>query len=322
MKFLHCICLFLLALPATGTPPPPLPVLVVGPVRPDAHITNQRLPETVRTALISAFAECNEISVQMDHQYQSDTPEEKIRQLKEIEEMIIANYIDHRRFDQLNPADKARINTFRAEIQTRYLVFGQLLQNPLDAEREYSLTIHVVEVATWAYVFSPETIEFNMRDIQTQKAVKQKVVQMIREKGRNKGFCLGRDPQEKARTLRELDQAVRRLVLAEWFFPRDPEIQHQVAEYIQSEVTYEHYLHQKLIVMASMFRDYQRKGPGFAPQLSRELAGHLIGTLEEVIGMNTDPLQQEGLRAKQRYYQEYLQKQTRKKTKPAAFPRA
>ncbi len=307
--------LLLLALPAWGAILPSMPVLVVGPVRSEAKNPDNKLPEMVRTALLSAFAECSEIEVQMDHEYLAGVPEEKIRQLKAIEEMMIAHFVDNRPIDQLSVADRAQIQVFRDEIQTRYLVFGQLRPNPADGEREYCLIVHVVEIAKWARVFPPETIHFSMHDMQTQQVIKRKMLQMIREQGRYRGFCLDANATGNVRTLQELDLATRRLALAEWFFPSDPEIRRQVAEYTQSEVTYEHYLNQKLIVLGSKFREYQRKGSGFAPQLSRELAGHLVGFLNEVIGITSDPLQQDALRAKQRFYQEFLQKPPAPKSK-------
>ena len=301
-----CLC-FLLACLAVVSNAQSAPILVVGPVPIDTHINNAALSETVRAAIVSAFSDCSDISVQLDHQYRANTPVAKIRQMKEVEEMIIANYTEHKGLSQLDPTSKKKIEDFRSNISTTFLAFGNLSQNPLITNSEYRLTVHVIGVSEWNYVFITEAIEFNKQDIQNENRIRKKVLQAIQEKGKSKQFCIptGQPKEQKMDKKKGLDSEIQKLALLAWFYPNDSTIRKAVIEYTDTQETKEHYLHQKLIALMKLLHDYQWK-EAVPVNMSIDVAEELIIILEKLIGYSKEPMQKEDLKAKRDWYRSFI----------------
>ncbi|MBK8969103.1 MAG: hypothetical protein R3D58_18280 [Saprospiraceae bacterium] len=282
------------------------PILVVGPIQCASRINNPKIRDNVRTALSNNFYTCKNLAVLMQHKYKANTPEEEIIRLREVENIIIQQYILHRGLDPTIEPGKGHVTAFKRSILTRYLVFGYLNHNPVDIRKEYQLELHVVDVDNWTYVMPVDILYFTETEILDHDAAKTRVAAFLAEKVAlaERGFCFTRQLEFR---LDSLDQDIRLLIRAEWLFPEDTVIRQMVQNYTRkSDRALKHYLDQKLIVFSGLFQAEFEKHGKKPTRLLLQYSKVLVETLDRLIPRTTDLKQLESLRRMYRFYRDFL----------------
>jgi len=317
---------------------PVLQQLVIGPIVIDAsRISTDNVRRMVRSASSAAFDECgcSNLLVQSSHRYKGKMSEEQAQYLKDIENMIITNYLDHKNINMFSADDQKKAQFLRSKIVTRYFYFGKLVQDPRYEDKEFALEVHILDVNTWNYAIPMGTFSFSFREIEDYNTIKMRLLNYFNEK-KDRNFCIPKvfsnttwgtvpgsekygglvnpattapistsenpAPTEGTPTQDDLDKVIRQLIRFEWYYPDNPYVLKAKADYIKNPASYKHYLRQKLIVFADVFSGLEPEKITKPDPYTLEIIDKLLDTLHYLIPKIEDPEQKEFLVTLQEYY--------------------